>query len=73
VILDSARSPKSQAALIVLVFFFGYLGFHRFYVGKVGTGLLQLCTLGGFYIWVLIDFVLIICGKFKDKEGRYVR
>ncbi|MBW1910264.1 MAG: TM2 domain-containing protein [Deltaproteobacteria bacterium] len=42
---------------------------NRFYVGKVGTGILQIITLGGFGIWVLIDFIMIIIGKFTDKEG----
>ena len=46
------------------------IGVHRFYVGKVGTGILMIVTLGGLGIWVLIDFIVILVGSFKDKEGR---
>jgi hypothetical protein len=39
-------------------------------VGKVGTGLIQLVTVGGLGIWVLIDFIMILVGTFRDKEFR---
>jgi len=42
---------------------------HRFYVGKIGTGVLMILTFGGLGIWVLIDFIMILVGKFTDKEG----
>jgi TM2 domain-containing membrane protein YozV len=54
----------------LLCFFLGGLGAHRFYVGKVGTALLMILTIGGLGIWVLIDFIMILTGSFKDKEGR---
>ncbi len=50
----------------------GVLGIHRFYVGKVGTGVLQLVTVGGFGIWALVDLVLILVGTFRDKDERLV-
>ena len=66
-------SPKSRLAAALLAFFLGGLGVHRFYVGKIGTGILIIVTLGGFFgIWVLIDFIMILVGSFKDKEERYV-
>ena len=52
--------------------FSGIFGAHRFYVGKVGTGILQLFTLGGLGIWTFVDFIMIIVGAFRDKEGRRV-
>lgn len=63
-------SPKSKVAAILLCFFLGGLGIHRFYVGKIGTGILMIITLGGLGIWTLIDFIIIVCGKFTDFEGR---
>ena len=65
-------SPKSRLVALLLCFFVGFLGVHRFYVGKVGTGLLQIFTLGGFGIWALIDLILIAVGSFNDKEDRVV-
>jgi TM2 domain-containing membrane protein YozV len=50
----------------------GILGIHRFMVGKIGTGILQLLTLGGLGIWTTIDFIMIIFGKFKDKQGKVI-
>jgi hypothetical protein len=65
-------SPKSRLAAALLAWFLGFLGIHRFYVGKVGTGILMIVTLGGLGIWVLIDFIVILLGSFKDKEERYL-
>ena len=57
----------------LLCFFLGGLGVHRFYVGKVGTGLLQLLTFGGLGIWAMVDFIMIVTGNFKDKAGLPVK
>ena len=62
-------SPKSRLVALLLCFFLGFLGIHRFYVGKIGTGILMLITLGLFGIWTFIDLIIIIVGAFKDKEG----
>lgn len=67
------KSEKSGLVALLLCLFVGTLGIHRFYVGKIGTGVLQLLTLGGFGIWTLIDLVLIIVGSFKDSEGKVVK
>ena len=69
VVVESV-SPKSRTVAALLCFFLGGLGIHRFYVGKVGTGILMIVTLGGLGIWVLIDFIMILVGSFKDIEGR---
>lgn len=71
--MENLKSEKGFVPTVLLCFFLGALGAHRFYVGKVGTGILQLFTLGGLGIWVLIDFILIVIGKFKDKHGNVVR
>ena len=63
-------SPSSRLAATLLCFFLGVLGVHRFYIGKVGTGILQLVTFGGLGIWALVDLILIIVGSFRDKEER---
>lgn len=62
-------SPKSRLAAALLAWFFGFLGVHRFYVGKIGTGVLMIFTLGGLGIWVLVDLIMILVGSFRDKEG----
>jgi TM2 domain-containing membrane protein YozV len=62
-------SDKSWVTTILLCFFFGAFGFHRFYLGKILTGILQLLTLGGLGIWALIDFIRIIVGNLKDANG----
>lgn len=65
-------SPKSYMATLLLCFFFGGFGVHRFYVGKIGTGVLMLLTLGGLGVWALVDLILVVGGWFKDAEGRAI-
>ena len=45
---------------------------HRFYVGKVGTGIAMIFTLGGFGIWVLVDFIMICTGSFRDIDEKII-
>lgn len=65
-------SPKSRLAATLLCFFLGVLGIHRFYVGKIGTGIVWLLTGGLLGIGALVDFIMILVGAFKDKQDRYV-
>lgn len=66
-------SSKSRLAVTLLSWFLGYLGVHRFYLGKIGTGILMLITAGGFGIWTLIDFIFAVAGIMKDKEGKVIK
>ena len=63
------RSEKGFVPTLLLCLLLGALGVHRFYVGKVGTGILMLVTLGGFGIWALVDIIMIAVGSFTDKDG----
>lgn len=52
---------KNKWVAVILCFFFGCWGVHRFYEGKVGTGLIWLFTLGLCGIGTLIDFIILLC------------
>ena len=66
-------SSKSRLVALLLAIFLGVLGIHRFYVGKVGTGVLWLISGGLFGIGYIIDIVLIVLGSFTDKQGNFVK
>src|SRR5690349_9993310 len=67
-IVYSATDKRILPAFL-LCFFLGCFGIHRFYVGKTGTGIAQLLTLGGLGIWALVDLIMILCGVFTDAAG----
>ena len=64
------NEQKSFTVTILLAVFFGWSGAHRFYTGHIATGVLQLLTLGGCGLWTLIDFIMIIIGKFNTADGQ---
>ena len=66
-------SDKNGIICLVLCLLVGTLGIHRFYVGKIGTGVLMIVTFGGFGLWWLIDLIMIVCGKFTDSEGGVIK
>ena len=70
---ESTRSEKSFVATLILCLLLGGLGVHRFYVGKIGTGIVMLLTLGGLGIWTLIDIIVIAVQKFKDSQGLLIK
>lgn len=62
-------SQKSFVATWLLAWFLGTLGIDRFYLGKIGTGVLKLITAGGFGIWSLVDLIITLTGNQHDSRG----
>lgn len=69
---DLFPSPKSRLSTQMFAFFLGVFGAHRFYVGKVQSGLLMLFTFGGLGVWWLYDNIAILTGTFRDADGLLV-
>ena len=67
---ETSSPDKKILPALLLCWCFGWAGAHRFYVGKVGTGVLMLCTFGVFGILWFIDFIMIVVGAFTDSTGR---
>lgn len=64
------KPQKSYVVTLLLSYFLGFLGAHRFYTGYIGIGIVQLLTLGGCGIWTLIDYIMLVANKFNDRDGR---
>ena len=67
--IKSQNKQRHFLAVFFLSFMWGSFGVDRFYLGKIGSGILKLLTFGGFGIWTLIDLVLIMSGAMRDKQG----
>lgn len=65
-----AGEPRSFMMTWSFAMFLGWLGVDRFYLGKIGTGILKLFTFGGYGIWTLIDIVLVVSNQTRDKWGQ---
>ena len=70
--MPGAETEKDWLVCLLLEIFLGGIGVHRFYVGKVGSGILFLLTGGVFGIGWIVDLIKILTGKFTDKAGRPV-
>lgn len=64
---------KQWLITIILCVLVGEIGVHRFYNGKITSGIFELLTFGGFGIWYLIDIITIVLEKFTDKDGNYIK
>ncbi|PKK95816.1 MAG: NINE protein [Tenericutes bacterium HGW-Tenericutes-4] len=67
------KSDKNWTVATLLAIFLGVLGLHRFYVGKIGTGLIWLFTGGILGLGWIIDIILILTQNFSDKDGNVLR
>ncbi len=66
------RLRQTNPARLLAMFFLGIFGAHRFYVGKIGSGVAQLLTVGGLGVWALIDLIIIATGSFTDSNGNKI-
>jgi hypothetical protein len=71
-LIDPNPSELNRLAALLLCLTLGFFGIHRFYVGKTGTGLVWLFTLGFLGVGQIVDLILIATGEFRDSEGRRV-
>ena len=65
-------SEKDWLVTLLFSIFLGYLGIHRFYVGKIGTGILWLLTGGCLGIGALVDIIMIATENFADDTNRLI-
>ena len=70
--VDPNASPKSRLITLLLCIFVGGLGIHRFYVGKIGTGILWLLTGGCLGVGALVDIIMIATENFTDDGNRLI-
>lgn len=71
--MSNSLSIKNYTVTLLLVIFLGFVGGHRFYVGKVGTGVLFLMTIGFLGFGWIIDIFTVAFGNFTDKAHNYIR
>lgn len=70
--MNDETSERSRLVTLVLAITLGVFGGHRFYTGRVQSGILMACTIGGLGLWCLYDIIVVAAGGFRDAEGRLV-
>ncbi|MCK5780890.1 MAG: TM2 domain-containing protein [Psychrilyobacter sp.] len=68
-ILQASDKSRSMALILCIIGFIGVAGIHRFYAGKVGTGILFLLTGGLFGLGTIYDLIKIATNTFTDALG----
>ena len=66
-------SEKKGIIVLILWIIFGFLGVHRFYAGRVGTGIIFFLTVGIFGLGFLYDLILILTQQLKDGDGKKIK
>ena len=66
----NTSKPQDFLVTLILCWFLGCFGIHRFVTGNIAIGICQLLTVGGCGIWVYIDLILICFNKYRDAQGR---
>lgn len=69
---EDSASRKSRLVALLLCIFLGVIGVHRYYIGKIGTGVIWTLTAGCIYVGWIIDIIWIACGKMTDGDGRLI-
>jgi TM2 domain-containing membrane protein YozV len=67
---SGGTEQRDWLTMVLLCFFFGVFGVHRFYTGHKSIGIIQLLTAGGCGIWWAVDFLMILLGSYRDADGR---
>ena len=67
-----SMSERSRGVALGLAVVGGPFGLHRFYTGRIQSGIWMCLTLGGMGIWYLYDVVVVAAGDFHDGDGRRV-
>jgi hypothetical protein len=70
--LGDEVSDRSRLVSLVLAIVLGVFGGHRFYAGRIQSGIFMALTLGGFGLWWLYDVIVIAAGGFRDGDGRLI-
>lgn len=70
---EKKQNDNRWLITLLLCWFAGVFGIHRFYTGYTAIGVIQLLTLGGCGIWTLIDLIIILVGNYKDADGNPIK